>query len=100
LTYRTAPTQGTGNHREAHPVLTGPTVTGYSQPVAFVVADSLEQARVAAYLVNVRYDRSSGKYALRANLNEARTPRPSDAPAADSAVGDFATAFARAPVQL
>src|ERR1700742_1584750 len=54
LTYRTAPTQGTGNHREAHPVLTGPTVTVYGQPVAFLVAESFEQARAAAYLVNVR----------------------------------------------
>jgi xanthine dehydrogenase YagR molybdenum-binding subunit len=100
LTHRNAPAQGTGNHREAHPVLTGPKVTGYGQPVAFVVAESFEQARAAAYLVNVRYDRSSGKYTLRTNLNEARVPRPSDAPAADSAVGDFATAFASAPVKL
>jgi xanthine dehydrogenase YagR molybdenum-binding subunit len=100
LTHRNAPAQGTGNHREAHPVLTGPKVTGYGQPVAFVVAESFEQARAAAYLVNVRYDRSSGKYALRTNLNEARVPKPSDAPAADSAVGDFAAAFASAPVRL
>jgi xanthine dehydrogenase YagR molybdenum-binding subunit len=100
LTHRNAPAQGTGNHREAHPVLTGPQVTHYGQPVAFVVAESFEQARAAAYLVDVKYDRSSGKYALRANLNEARVPKPSDAPAADSAVGDFAGAFADAPVQL
>ncbi|MDB5584592.1 MAG: xanthine dehydrogenase, partial [Bradyrhizobium sp.] len=72
----------------------------YGQPVAFVVAESFEQARAAAYLVDVRYERSSGKYALRANLTEARIPKPSDAPAADSAVGDFAGAFADAPVQL
>src|SRR3977135_2292337 len=100
LTHRNAPAQGTGNHREAHPVLTGPQVTGYGQPVAFVVAESFEQARAAAYLVDVKYDRSSGKYALRANLKEARVPKPSDAPAADSAVGDFPGVFASAPVQL
>src|SRR6201991_712338 len=100
LTYRNAPAQGIGNHREAPPVLTGPEVTGYGQPVAFVVAESFEQARAAAYLVDVKYDRSSGKYALRKNLNEARVPKPSDAPAADSAVGDFASAFASAPVQI
>src|SRR6267154_2779860 len=100
LTHRNAPAQGTGNHREAHPVLIGPQVTGYGQPVAFVVAESFEQARAAAYLVDVKYDRSSGNYALRSNLNEARIPKPSDAPAADSAVGDFASAFAGAPVQL
>src|SRR5229473_4637385 len=96
LTHRNAPAQGTGNHREAHPVLTGPHVTGYGQPVA----ETFEQARAAAYLVDVKYDRSNGKYALRSNLNEARVPKPSDAPAADSAVGDFASAFAGAPVQL
>src|ERR1700723_2193985 len=100
LTHRNAPAQGSGNHREAHPVLTGPEVTYYGQPVAFVIADSFEQARAAAYLVDVKYNRLDGKYALRNNLNEARVPRPSDAPAADSAVGDFAAAFASAPVQI
>src|SRR3982075_3710528 len=100
LTHRNAPAQGTGNHREAHPVLTGPEVTRYGQPVAFVVAQSFEQARAAAYLVDVKYDRSRGKYALRANLDQARVPHPKDAPAADSTVGDFAGAFASAPVQI
>jgi xanthine dehydrogenase YagR molybdenum-binding subunit len=100
LTHRNAPPQGTGDHHEAHPVLTGPQVTYYGQPVAFVVADSFEEARAAAYLVNVKYDRSSGKYALRSNLDEARVPKPKGAPAADSAVGDFAAAFGGAPVQI
>jgi len=100
LTYRNAPAQGAGNHREAHPVLTGPQVTRYGQPVAFVVAESFEQARAAAYVINVRYDRLNGKYQLRANLKEAQIPRPSDASAADSAVGNFPEAFAGAPVQL
>src|SRR3989440_11064858 len=100
LTHQNAPAQGTGNHREAHPVLTGPEVTRYGQPVAFVVAESFEQARAAAYLMDVKYDRSGGKYALRDNLKEARVPRQSDGAVADSAVGDFANAFASAPVQL
>jgi xanthine dehydrogenase YagR molybdenum-binding subunit len=100
LTHQNAPEQGTGNHREAHPVLTGPEIRQYGQPVAFVVAESFEQARAAAYLVRVEYDRSPGKYALRDGLKQARVPRQSDAPAADSAVGDFAKAFAAAPVQF
>src|SRR3984893_10791982 len=100
LTHQNTPAQGTGNHREAHPVLTGPQVTHYGQPVAFVVAESFEQARAAAYLVDVRYERSSGKYTLRHNLDQARVPRPSDGQPADSAVGDFAGAFASAPVQV
>jgi xanthine dehydrogenase YagR molybdenum-binding subunit len=100
LTHRNAPEQGTGNHREAHPVLTGPEVTRYGEPVAFVVAESFEQARAAAYLVDVKYDRAAGKYALRNNLDRARVPRPDDGQPADSAVGDFAGAFAGAPVQI
>ncbi len=100
LTHRNSPEQGTGNHREAHPVLTGPEVTRYGEPVAFVVAESFEQARAAAYLVDVKYDRGSGKYALRNNLKQTRVPQQKDAPAADSAVGDFAGAFASAPVQI
>src|SRR3954468_23280034 len=100
LTHRNAPAQGTGNHREAHPVLTGPQVTRYGQPVAFVVAETFEQARAAAYLVDVNYERADGKYALRTNLDQARIPRPSDGQPADSAVGDFAGAFASAPVQV
>ena len=100
LTHRNAPAQGTGNHREAHPVLTGPEIAYYGQPVAFVVAESFEQARAASYLVDVKYDQSRGKYALRGNLGSARVPHPDDAPAADSAVGDFAGAFTSAPVQV
>ncbi len=102
LTYLNAPPQGTGNHHVAHPVLTGPEVTRYGEPVAFVVADSFEEARAAAYLVRVDYDRAPGKYALRDNLRQARAPQPADAtaPAPDSAVGDFAAAFASAPVKI
>src|SRR3979490_3237729 len=75
LTYRNAPEQATGNHHEAHPVLTGPEVSYYGQPVAFVVAETFEQARAAAYLVRVTYDRSPGKYTLRDGLDQARAPR-------------------------
>src|SRR3984957_14363771 len=99
LTHQNAPEQGTGNHHEAHPVLTGPEVSYYGQPVAFVVAETFEQARAAAYLVRVKYVRRAGKYALRDGLDQARAPQGAGAPA-DSAVGDFAGAFAMAPVQL
>jgi xanthine dehydrogenase YagR molybdenum-binding subunit len=101
LTHRSAPAQGTGNHHEAHPVLTSPEVSYYGQPVAFVVAETFEQARAAAYLVRVSYDQSPGKYVLRDNLDRARAPRvDANAVQPDSAVGDFAGAFAAAPVQL
>src|ERR1700687_5406983 len=99
LTHRNAPAQGTGNHHEAHPVLTGPEVTRYGQPIAFVVAEAFEQARAAAYLVRVEYDRLPGKYVLRNILDRARAPQGGSVPP-DSAVGDFASAFAAAPVRL
>src|SRR5260221_956488 len=99
LTYRNAPEQGTGNHREAHPVLTSPEVSYYGQPVAFVVAETFEQARAAAYLVRVEYDQLPGTYALRDGLNQAHVPQGAGGPP-DSAVVDFASAFAAAPVQL
>jgi len=99
LTHLNAPKQGEGNHREAHPVLTGPEVAHYGQPVAFVVAETFEQARAAAYLVRVNYDRAQGNYVLRSNINQARPPQVAGS-AADSAVGDFDGAFAAAPVKL
>src|SRR5450631_1740573 len=88
LTHRNAPPQGTGNHHEAHPVLTGPEVSYYGQPVAFVVAETFEQARAAAYLVSVTYDQSPGTYTLHDGLANARTPHGAGAPP-DTAVGDF-----------
>ena len=101
LTHRNAPAQGTGNHHEAHPVLTSPEVSYHGQPVAFVVAETFEQARAAAYLVGVSYDQSPGKYVLGSNLDRARAPRvAASAAQPDSAVGDFAGAFAAAPLQL
>jgi xanthine dehydrogenase YagR molybdenum-binding subunit len=101
LTHRNAPAQGTGNHHEAHPVLTGPEVAYFGQPVAFVVAETFEQARAAAYLVRVSYEQSPGKYVLGNNLDQARAPRvAAGATQPDSTVGDFAGAFASAPVQL
>jgi xanthine dehydrogenase YagR molybdenum-binding subunit len=100
LTYLNAPAQGQGNHREAHPVLTGPQVDYNGQPVAFVVAETFEQARAAAYLVRVSYDRAPGNYVLRANLNRARTPVVGSGTPPDSAVGNFDAAFAAAPVKL
>src|SRR5271156_3677981 len=100
LTYRNAPAQGTGNHHEARPMLTGPDVQYYGVPVAFVVADTFEQARAAAYLVHVSYDSAPGKFSLRGGLDQARVPHSQLRPPPDSAVGDFAGAFAAAPVQL
>jgi xanthine dehydrogenase YagR molybdenum-binding subunit len=99
LTHLNAPEQGTGNHHVAHPVLVGPEVSYFGEPVAFVVAETFEQARAAAYAVRISYESEQGTYALRDGLSRARIPQGGNVPA-DSAVGNFEPAFAAAPVQL
>ncbi len=80
LTYRNAPEQGSGNHHVAHPVLTSPEVLYYGQPVAFVVAETFEQARAAAYLVRASYDSSPGRFTLRSGIDQARVSARRAAP--------------------
>ncbi len=101
LTHLNAPEQGNGVHREARPQLTGPEIFYFGQPVAFVVAESFEQARAASHLVRIAYDKEEGKYALAGQVAGAQTPQATkDQPPPDSAIGDFDGAFAAAPVQL
>ena len=98
LTHENAFTQGQGPIQKAHPVLNSPEVAYYGQPVALVVASTFEEARAGAYLVRVTYDETPGQYSLAAGLDQARVPQAGSAP--ESAVGDFAGAFAAAPVRL
>ena len=105
MTHENAPDQGSssGDYKTAHPVLTGPDIAHYGQPVAFVVAETFEEARAAAYMVKVTYTPSLGKYVLHDNLNEAQIPKDpgqGNNQGPDSSIGDFAGAFAAAPVQL
>jgi xanthine dehydrogenase YagR molybdenum-binding subunit len=97
LTYRNAPEQDV--RPSSHPVLYSPDVMYFGQPVAFVVATSFEEARAAAYLVAVRYDGSPGQYSLADGAKDARVPHGPGQPP-NSVVGDFSTAFAKAPVQI
>ena len=81
-------------------LLGGPAIDHYHQAIALVVADSFEQARAAASLVRVEYARSKGAYDLAAAIDTAIKPKASFGTEPDTSVGDFATAFASAPVQL
>ncbi|WP_447757797.1 aldehyde oxidoreductase molybdenum-binding subunit PaoC [Sphingopyxis fribergensis] len=81
-------------------LLGGPAIDHYHQAIALVVADSFEQARAAASLVRVEYAREKGAYDLAAAIDTAIKPQASFGTEPDSAVGDFAAAFAAAPVQL
>ncbi|WP_455287617.1 aldehyde oxidoreductase molybdenum-binding subunit PaoC [Cupriavidus necator] len=77
-------------------LLGGPEIQHYHQAIALVIAQTFEQARAAAQLIRVRYDRQRGGY----DLEQARGSAAKVANRPDSAVGDFAGAFAAAPVKL
>ncbi|AGH50310.1 aldehyde oxidase and xanthine dehydrogenase molybdopterin binding protein [Sphingomonas sp. MM-1] len=77
-------------------LIAGPEVEHYHQAVALVVAETFEQARAAAHLVRVDYARTKGAFDLAAAKDAATMPKGDE----DSLVGDFAGAFAAAPVQL
>ena len=80
-------------------LLGGPDIQHYHQAIAVVVAETFEQARAAGQLIRVDYERTDGAFDLSAAKDSGKPARLNSGPA-DSAVGDFAGAFAAAPVQL
>jgi xanthine dehydrogenase YagR molybdenum-binding subunit len=85
----------------ARPVLAGDRVRYYDEPVALVVAESLEAARAAAGLIKIRYQEERAPFDLRKGVESAYRPERANAGiATDSVVGDFEPAFAAAPVAI
>ncbi|MCG2591792.1 xanthine dehydrogenase family protein molybdopterin-binding subunit [Ramlibacter sp. XY19] len=100
VTARNAGKLGKGNFNTAK-LLAGPQVDHYHQAVALVVARSIEEARAAAQLVKVTYERTPGKFDLQAEKAGAKMPKPTAfAGPPQSKVGDFEGTFPTAPVQL
>ncbi|WP_343590738.1 aldehyde oxidoreductase molybdenum-binding subunit PaoC [Paracidovorax wautersii] len=99
VTAQSAGKLGQGKMNTA-PLLAGPQVDHYHQAVALVVAETFEQARAAAQKVRVDYERAPGRYDLAAAKDGATQPEEINGDAPDTAVGDFAGAFAAAPVQV
>jgi len=89
---------GKGDRNTAR-LLGGPQIEHYHQAVALVVAESFEQARAAAELVRVDYAPETGAFDLNAVKGEAKPAKVMSDPG-DTAVGDFASAFAAAPVKI
>jgi xanthine dehydrogenase YagR molybdenum-binding subunit len=82
-------------------LLGGPEIEHYHQAIAVVVAETFEQATAAAQLVHVNYVRANGAFDLAAAKDSAVAPPTGEfSGPPDTAVGDFAGAFAGAPVQL
>lgn len=100
VTARNAGKLGKGDFNTAK-LLAGPEIDHYHQAVAVVVAQSFEQARAAAQLVRIEYTRAAGRFDLAAEMASAKPPKASAfSGEPDTRVGDFAGAFAAAPVQL
>jgi len=95
VTHENAGALGKASKNTAH-LLGGPKIEHYDQAVALVVADTLEQARHAAKLVRIDYKRVEGRFDLAAEKDKAVRPDAS----ADTKVGNFAGAFAKAAVQI
>ena len=98
MTHENVPEQGE-KKEQVWPQLTGTNVAFFDQPLAFVVAETFEQARAAAKLVKVAYDVRTPKASLRAALPQAVEPKKLQTDP-DSKLGDFDGAFASAPVKL
>ncbi|HEY8572102.1 xanthine dehydrogenase family protein molybdopterin-binding subunit [Phenylobacterium sp.] len=102
-THRNVPEQGARGTRvhprstsPARPALESDRVAYFGQPVAFVVADTLENAEAAADLVRLTYAEEPPEVDFRAAL-ETATDAPGEQ---DVEIGDFEAAFAAAPVKL
>jgi xanthine dehydrogenase YagR molybdenum-binding subunit len=85
----------------AEPALDSDEVRYFGFPVAFVVAETFEQATAAAAMVRIHYESVPGQYDLHAAGPRAQNPGLiSSGDPADSSVGDFDAAFAAAPVKI
>jgi xanthine dehydrogenase YagR molybdenum-binding subunit len=80
---------GKGKYNAAK-LLGGPEIDHYHQAVAVVVAESFEQARSAAQLVKIVYDKAQGAFDLAATKDSAG--QPSERSQQDTSVGDFSGA--------
>ena len=99
VTAKNAGPLGKGESNTAK-LLAGPDVEHYHQAIALVVAETFEQARAAAGQVRVKYVEAPGAFDLAAARSTAIKPEHVDGAPPDTAAGDFASAFAAAPVQL
>src|SRR6202012_4546257 len=91
---------GKGDYNSAK-LLGGPDIEHYHQAVAVVVAETFEQARDAAQLVEVKYDQAKGAFDLADGKDAAPHPKADDINGPpETAVGDFNAAFPSAPVKL
>ena len=99
VTHENAGPLGKGKMNTAH-LLGGPLIEHYDQALAVIVAQTLEQARDAAKLVQIHYEHGTGQFDLAAAKGAAVKPEESPDSPPDTATGDFSGAFANAPIKI
>ncbi len=77
----------------------GPDITHYHQATAIVVAETFEQARAAAALIETEYDHDEGQFDLKQAQHAARPVQGANGSRADR-VGDFERAFSASATRL
>ena len=109
VTHQNTPAQGARDESSpvplpywrARPTLASPHIGHYGEPVALVVAATLEEAQAGANLVRVAYAAEPGHFDFMANAERAYAPKqlifglPTD-----SAVGNFDAGYDSAPVKI
>jgi xanthine dehydrogenase YagR molybdenum-binding subunit len=94
---------GKGKYNTAK-LFAGPEIEHYHQAIAVVVAETFEQARAAAGLIRVDYQRATGRFDIdeeikTAPLTGGNSGEGSESPP-EHRVGKFEIAFAASPVKL
>lgn len=85
----------------AWPVLEGDRITFFGQPLALVVAETFEEARAAAGLIEVSYATERGAFDLASHADRAYAPRTANVGlATDSTLGDLERAMSEGPVTI
>jgi xanthine dehydrogenase YagR molybdenum-binding subunit len=106
MTHLNAPAQGPIDRsliqwEQPRPMLTSDRIGHFGQPVAFVVASSFEQARAAAALISIEYEREHGAFDLAARADQAYAPKTANVGLpTDSSLGNLEQAMAEAPVKV
>ncbi|TPM19937.1 xanthine dehydrogenase family protein molybdopterin-binding subunit [Mesorhizobium sp. B2-3-5] len=106
LTHRNVPKQGSFVNKPTifdrpHPQLTSDRIEYFGQPVAFVVADTFEQARAAAALVKVSYAREDGAFDLATHADRAEPQATlSIGLPGETRFGDLDAAMSAGPVTI
>jgi len=91
--------EGEDRHARPKPQLADTAVHFHGEPVALVVADSLEQATAAARLVKASYTPQPAEFDLGESRGNAQKPKAGLAPP-DTEHGDLAAALEHAPVTI